>query len=161
MTEYIRGFKNEHRFLSNFWPAEVEFEGKKYPTVEHAYQAAKFEHNGYRKVIRKAETPGIAKKLGSTRAYPIHADWNEGRAIAVMSDLLAQKFSDPELAKRLLDTDDAVLVETNSWGDDTWGDSTTTDEPGRNQLGILLMSVRASLRWYRPYFDFDIIVQFD
>src|SRR4051812_21328901 len=37
----IAEFQGEYRFLSNFWPATVEFEGIRYPTAEHAYQAAK------------------------------------------------------------------------------------------------------------------------
>src|SRR5207247_1025063 len=35
----IDSFSGPYRFLSNFWPAEVEFEGIAYPSVEHAYQS--------------------------------------------------------------------------------------------------------------------------
>lgn len=31
----------KYRFLSNFWPAIVFYDGLEYPTTEHAYQAAK------------------------------------------------------------------------------------------------------------------------
>ena len=37
----IRSFTGEYRFLSNFFPSPVEFEGLVFPTVEHAFQAAK------------------------------------------------------------------------------------------------------------------------
>ena len=37
----INEFQGDYRFLSNFHPAEVEMDGIKYPSVEHAYQAAK------------------------------------------------------------------------------------------------------------------------
>ena len=37
----VTEFQGEYRFLSNFWPAQVVFEGVTYPTSEHAYQAAK------------------------------------------------------------------------------------------------------------------------
>ena len=37
----ITEFQNQHRFLSNFWRAEVVHEGIAYPSAEHAYQAAK------------------------------------------------------------------------------------------------------------------------
>src|SRR6185369_8674281 len=37
----ILEFQGDNRFLSNFFPAEVIYEGITYPTAEHAYQAAK------------------------------------------------------------------------------------------------------------------------
>jgi len=37
----INTFRGKYRFLSNFYYAEVNYEGIRYPTVEHAYQAAK------------------------------------------------------------------------------------------------------------------------
>lgn len=37
----IDRFSGEYRFLSNFYLAEVELDGEVYPTVEHAFQAAK------------------------------------------------------------------------------------------------------------------------
>jgi len=147
MTKAIRGFFKEYRFLSNFTISEVEFEGVLYSTVEHAFQAAKFDDVTYRETIRSAPTPGQAKRLGATRAYPLREGWSDGLAMAVMSELVAKKFAGNEhLKKRLLATGDAPLVETNNWGDDTWGDSTTTDTPGRNQLGIILTAVRESLK---------------
>ena len=39
--EEINRFVGPHRFLSNFWPVWIRFEGEVYPTLEHAYQAAK------------------------------------------------------------------------------------------------------------------------
>ena len=37
----IRGFFGDYRFLSNFWPCVVFFEGNQYTEVENAYKAAK------------------------------------------------------------------------------------------------------------------------
>ncbi len=37
----IREFKGEFRFLSNFFPSRIYHDGIEYPTVEHAFQAAK------------------------------------------------------------------------------------------------------------------------
>ncbi len=147
MTTFINGFFEEYRFLSNFWYAEVEYDGVIYPTTEHAFQAAKFDDLEYREEIRKAVSPGASKKLGQTREYPLREGWNEGLAAQVMGELCAKKFANhPELKKKLLATGDAILTETNHWGDDTWGNSTTTEAPGRNQLGIILMAVRSALR---------------
>ena len=49
--EKIGEFQGRYRFLSNFWPATVEFEGMTYPTVEHAYQSAKTLDMGERRRI--------------------------------------------------------------------------------------------------------------
>lgn len=147
MTDSVRGFFDEHRFLSNFWYEDVEYDGVVYPTNEHAFQAAKFDDPEYRELIRKAHSPGVAKRLGRTRDYPLRDGWDEGLAVQVMSELQAKKFSrNPELKDKLLATGNAILVETNNWGDDIWGDSTTTKTPGRNQLGSVLMTVRETLR---------------
>lgn len=37
----ISEFQNKYRFLSNFWPISVQFDGILFPSVEHAYQTAK------------------------------------------------------------------------------------------------------------------------
>ena len=39
--ESIERFAGPHRFLSNFYPAPLVWEGRYWPTAEHAYQAAK------------------------------------------------------------------------------------------------------------------------
>lgn len=37
----INSFSGSHAFLSNFESAPIFYDGLSYPTVEHAYQAAK------------------------------------------------------------------------------------------------------------------------
>lgn len=37
----ISEFKGESRFLSNFFAVPIMYEGVEYPSVEHAFQAAK------------------------------------------------------------------------------------------------------------------------
>lgn len=132
----ISSFTGEFRFLSNFWPAEVSLDGEVYPSVEHAYQAAKTINTAQRAAIRVAKGPGIAKRLGKT--VTLRSDWNTVR-LTVMRDLLKQKFSDPNLRQRLLATHDEELVEGNQWGDQFWG---VARGRGQNHLGRLLMEVR-------------------
>ncbi|GAH15684.1 unnamed protein product, partial [marine sediment metagenome] len=54
----IQEFQGEYRFLSSFYPAEVELDGVTYPTVEHAFQAAKTLDSAQREFIRSAPRPG-------------------------------------------------------------------------------------------------------
>ena len=41
VMQVIDSFGGEYSFLSNFHKCKVEFEGMTYPSVEHAFQAAK------------------------------------------------------------------------------------------------------------------------
>jgi ribA/ribD-fused uncharacterized protein len=131
----IRGFKGEYRWLSNFWPVEVELNDMAFPTVENAYQAAKFSI-GERKPFQKM-TPLQAKKRG--RLVELRSDWEDIK-MDVMLGLLEQKFMcNSEMRDRLLDTGDALIVEDNTWGDRFWG---VCDGEGENHLGRIIMSIR-------------------
>lgn len=136
----IESFSGEYRFLSNFFPSEIEVEGKTYATVEHAFQALKTENPTEREIVRSARTPGQAKKLG--RRVTLRPDWNTAR-VGVMKMLLEKKFTDKVLRAELLATDNADLIEGNYWNDTFWG---VCRGRGENWLGKLLMEVRERLR---------------
>lgn len=144
MPKSITSFSGEHSFLSNFYPAPVKLDGYVYPTVEHAFQAAKSFIRREREAIRLAPSPGKAKRLG--RKVILRPDWEHVK-IEVMKELLRQKFSDPELCAKLLATGDASLIEGNHWGDVTWGCVLEKEKwVGSNKLGVLLMELRFDLR---------------
>lgn len=66
----------------------------------------------------------------------------------MMEYLLRQKFHDPELQQRLLDTGSEELVEGNTWGDVYWG---VCDGKGQNNLGKILMDLRREYRLAKDY----------
>lgn len=135
--EKIRGFFGSYRFLSNFWPSSVKYDFVEYPTVEHAYQAAKFLDLEARRLVRESDTPGQAKRLGSK--FELRSDWEEYK-IQVMFNLLMQKFTlHPELREQLLATKGYYLEETNTWNDTYWG---VCNGKGGNVLGRMLMRIR-------------------
>jgi ribA/ribD-fused uncharacterized protein len=135
----IDRFIGEYEFLSNFYPSEVEYKGIKFPTVEHAYQAAKCKTKEEMRKFTEYETPGKAKKAG--RKVDLRDGW-ETIKLFIMEELLRQKFSNPVMARKLLDTDENVLVEGNDWGDTFWG---VCNGKGENHLGVLLMKTRKAL----------------
>lgn len=135
----ITEFLGPHRWLSNFWPAPVQLDGVLYPTVEHAYQAAKTLNPSERAVIRETPSPGAAKRLGGFATK--RDDWDEIK-LAVMGQLLVQKFAIPELRQQLIDTGDARIIEGNTWGDVFWG---VCKGKGENHLGRLIESIRESI----------------
>ncbi len=135
----IERFSGKYHFLSNFYQTPVTWEGQKYQTTEHAFQAAKTLDEEERAKIRKAPSPSKAKALG--RKVKMRPDWASAR-VDVMHKLLRLKFAKDPLRQELLDTGDAKLIEGNSWHDIFWG---VCDGRGKNMLGKLLMLVRAEL----------------
>lgn len=136
----VYGFFGEYRFLSNFWYVDVVLDGEQYPTVEHAYQAAKTNDPSARGLIRAAATPGIAKRMG--KSVSLRPDW-EAIKVEIMRDLIEQKFARSDLRGLLLATGDKYLEETNTWGDTFWG---VCNGRGFNGLGSILMYVRSQIR---------------
>jgi ribA/ribD-fused uncharacterized protein len=135
-------FDGEYAFLSNFYNASCIFEEKLYPTVEHAFQAAKSLDHAERDWIAAAGSPGLAKRLG--RSVNLRADWEKIK-FNVMEECLRSKFSDPILKQKLLATGDEELVGGNYWHDNTYGNCSCEkckDIVGRNMLGNILMKLR-------------------
>lgn len=136
----------EHDFLSNFHVLlPITWEGKTWPTTEHAFQAAKLHASywRYRERIRKAKGPGKAKELGQRSAFEaagarLRPDWETAKW-DVMLDLLRIKFAHPRLGWALLGTGLRELIEGNSWNDTCWG---VCKGVGTNWLGRALMVVR-------------------
>lgn len=140
----INNFENEYAFLSNFYDSPFKGgDGIIYPTNEHFFQAMKSHNQHNRELIAKASTPGQAKRLG--RQLVLRADW-ESIKDDVMRNGLANKFDqNPKLLQKLLDTEDAILIEGNNWHDNTWGNcycEKCCGFPGENRLGKMLMELR-------------------
>lgn len=136
----IRGFRGDYEFLSNFYPSIITVDGIDYPTVEHAYQAAKTRREDLKRTIATLATPGQAKRYGR-KISPLPTDWKWNK-YNVMRQLLDLKFADPVLKDKLLATNGYHLEEANSWGDDDWG---VCNGVGQNNLGKILMQIRYPL----------------
>jgi hypothetical protein len=82
-------------------------------------------------------SPAESKKAG--RKLTLRHDW-ESVKIPVMKEILRIKFnSHPDLKKKLLDTENKYLEETNWWHDTFWG---VCGGKGENHLGKTLMEIR-------------------
>jgi ribA/ribD-fused uncharacterized protein len=137
----ITEFKRPYEFLSNFSRSNIHLAGRIYPTVEHAFQAAKTLDPIERADIQQLHSPGDAKRYG--QKVTLRKDWEDIKEI-IMLELLREKFSatiHPRLAWNLADTGQRKLYEGNNWKDRYWGCDPVTLE-GKNRLGILLMLVR-------------------
>lgn len=136
----IGGFVGEYRWLSNYFPCRVEWEGRVYGSSEAAYHSGKYP-TADRDVFTRLG-PDPARKLSRTKPYDTAA-W-ELRKVRTMREVVWAKFSqNPELAIKLLATGDRYLEETNWWGDKIWG---VHRGEGQNLLGQILMETRARLK---------------
>lgn len=140
----IAGFFGPYRFLSNFWFTEVPMHGHVYPSVEHAYQAAKSTCPTERAAIQRASSAAAAKSLG--RRVTLRPDW-EAVKTHFMLALVRRKFTQPTLAERLTATGTAPIFEdTTRWRDTVWGIvATPQGYRGGNRLGRILETVRDEL----------------
>jgi len=162
----IDSFYGPYSFLSNFASCLIEYEGEKYISTEHAYQAAKTNDPNWKEVIRLAETPTKCKRKGSQA--PLREDWEQIKD-DVMRNVLRLKFSEdhPVFRQMLLDTHPQYLVEGNSWHDNYWGICLLHNCPkceskqGRNMLGNLLMEIREEILIQRLQEELDAAKEID
>lgn len=164
-------FRNENRFLSNFYGAPIVYRGVKYRSSECAYQAAKFAHLTP-DVIRTSVSQSIideyhidltdnqciehlfanlssaeAKKL--SHKLPRCPEWDTVK-VDIMREIIYEKFShNAYLKRRLLATKNEPLIEGNWWHDNFWGEC-TCDKckhiAKKNMLGVILMETRDRLK---------------
>ncbi len=125
--------------FSNFYKSKFLLDGKEWPSVEHYFQAQKFESNpNYQETIRSAKEASKAKTLGASREYPIRNDWDTYRNEVMKKALNAKFGQNPALKEKLLATKNSALVEATT--DAYWGQG--RNKKGANKLGLMLMELR-------------------
>ncbi|KAE8744479.1 hypothetical protein FOCC_FOCC008868 [Frankliniella occidentalis] len=143
----ITSFRGDYHFLSNFYKSPIVQDGIEYPTVEHAFQAAKCLDRSSKLSLVVNKNPVVVKRLG--RRVQLRPDW-ESVKVDLMHEILSLKFApNTEFATLLLATGEAKLIEGNRWHDNFWGACQCDKHrvtTGANHLGKLLMRVRDELR---------------
>ena len=140
MNNKIDSFKGKYFFLSNFFTANVNWEGRTYLNNEAAFQSAKCINDKMRDKFMNMN-PSQAKSAG--RRVNLRHDWEDIKE-DVMYEVCRAKFTqNVELGKKLIETGDAILIEGNDWGDKTWG---MVNNVGQNKLGKILMKIREELK---------------
>ncbi|GAB1347335.1 NADAR family protein [Cloacibacterium normanense] len=137
---YFYSVNEEYGEFSNFFENGILYQEKYYPTVEHFYQAQKFDDAEYSEKIRNADSPKIASELGKTRAIKLKENWDDIK-VEIMTFAIRNKFENNERLKDLLLSTGKRLLIENSPYDNYWGIGKTGE--GYNQLGNILMRIRA------------------
>lgn len=144
---FYRSNEKPHGAFSNLYRRAVMFEGREYPTAEHAYQAGKAAKEEVREWILNAPSPALAAMAAhGLYTWDIVPNWAQIK-FSRMRDVLRAKFTQhADLRDLLLSTGNLRLVEagkTDNAVNRTWGE---VNGKGKNMLGILLMEVREELR---------------
>lgn len=143
---FYRANEKPYGALSNLYRREVEFEGRVYPTSEHAYQAGKASKPAVRDWILSAPSPSLAAMAAhGLYTWDIVPNWAQIKFDRMRAVLRAKFDQHADLRELLLSTGQARLVEAgtvNNAVNRLWGE---VDGKGENMLGVMLMEVRAEL----------------
>lgn len=134
----------DNGWLSNFdTRGSFSIEGATWRSVEHYYQAQKFEDPRLRSQIQNEPSAAGARKLARSRPHLVRQDWDRVKEDVMRTALRAKFGQNRTLRKSLLDTGGAALVHHSS-SDPFWGRDHSGD--GLNRLGDLLAEIREELR---------------
>jgi hypothetical protein len=153
----IDSFSGEYRWLSNFWYSPVPDGEVIWPTVEHGYQFYKLPNAEVTlhlvkymtvKTFKRGDVPFLHAKPSEVKAWgqtiELRRNWDIIRD-PVMARLTKIKYKAPDMREKLLATDDAELIEGNTWGDTYWG---VCNGVGKNKLGKIIMAERHEIRMF-------------
>ena len=118
-----------------------------WPSVEHYYQASKFDAPTVRDEIRAAAHPRLAATLARKRRRRMRSGWDEVKEVFMTRGTYIKCRTHPEVADALLATGERPIIETSQY-DYYWGCG--RDTRGRHVYGRVLTSVRSRLREEQP-----------
>ena len=143
MLTEINSFRGEYYWLSNFYPVDIFYKGRLYPSVEHAFMSSKSDSEEWKIFCSDSSNPpGKVKVAG--RTVKLVDNWNNIR-IQVMRECILLKFSQEPFKSKLLSTGNINIVEGNDWGDTYWGFDIRKGK-GKNYLGRIIMETRDILK---------------
>jgi ribA/ribD-fused uncharacterized protein len=144
---FYRASEKPYGVFSNLYRRSIEFEGRTYATSEHAYQAGKARKEEVRDWLMAAPSPALlAMAAHGLYQWDIAPDWSKTKFDRMRAVLMAKFTQHADLAAILLETKDAVLIETATVDNAVnrlWGE--VPGKGGKNMLGVMLMEVRGQL----------------
>jgi len=142
-NKYIDIVESRFHYLSPFSAHRIEIWWEVFPTVEHAYHAARFTHSDQRDTIIFASSPLEAWRLSQEyKKYPElqNLDFDKDR---VMEELFRAKLSQhPDIEIILRETKDMEILKKYDTDYYWW---TGKDMSGQNKMWKLWMKLRSEL----------------
>ncbi|MGR9229381.1 NADAR family protein [Rhizobium leguminosarum] len=143
VISFYRANERPYGVLSNLYRREIEFEGRIFPTSEHAYQAGKALKPAVREWIQAAPSPSLAAMAAhGLYTWDVVPDWANIKFDRMRAVLRAKFTQHPDLAEILISTGTKRLVEAGSVNNAVnrlWGE---VNGKGKNMLGAMLMELR-------------------
>src|ERR1035437_7080622 len=137
---FYRADEKPYGAFSNLFPSPIVFEGRVFPTAEHAYQAGKARKEAVREWLLSAPSPAlVAMAAHGLYTWDIVPNWSAIKFDRMRQVLYAKFTQHRDLRELLLSTGKARLVEVGKVDNAVnrvWGE---VNGKGKNMLGILLM----------------------
>lgn len=143
MTIYFYIPNDKFGEFSNSANFGIELDGKWWKTIEHYFQAQKFNNDEFKEKIRITPSAKAAVTLGRSREFPLREDW-EHLKDEVMRKAVLKKFQTHRVLRELLVSTKSEKIIEAAPGDYYWGAG--QDGSGMNMLGIILEEIRDSLK---------------
>lgn len=144
---FYRASERPYGCFSNLFRRPVVFEGREFPTAEHAYQFGKPREDKVREWLMASPSPSLlAMAAHGLYSWDIAPGWSKGRRARMRAVVEAKFRQHPDFAEVLLSTGCARLVEAATVDNEVnrrWGE---VNGVGQNWLGLILMDVREHLR---------------
>jgi ribA/ribD-fused uncharacterized protein len=128
--------------FSNFRTSPIIIASQIWQTVEHYFQASKFNDYLLQDRIMAMSSPMDAAKEGRNKYNLLREDWEDVKDNIMYKAVKAKFLQHPQLRSLLLKTGSLPIIE-HTTNDSYWGDA--GDGSGKNMLGVILMRVREEL----------------
>lgn len=146
VIRFYRASDKPYGPFSNLYRRAIEFEGKTFPTSEHAYQAGKARKPEVQEWLMNAPSPALLAMAAHGLYYwDITPGWSSIKFDRMRGVLRAKFTQNEDLQDLLLSTGNATLIETATTDNAVnrlWGE---VNGVGQNMLGVMLMELRDEL----------------
>ncbi|MFD9900117.1 NADAR family protein [Mesorhizobium sp. NPDC059025] len=146
-VRFYRASEKPYGAFSNLYRREIEFEGERFATSEHAYQAGKARKPEVKAWLMAAPSPALLAMAAHGLYYwDVSPGWSRTKFDRMRGVLYAKFTQHEDLREMLLSTGSARLIETATVDNEVnrlWGE---VNGQGRNMLGELLMELRTKLQ---------------
>ncbi len=136
-----------HIYFSPYTGHALEIDGVVYPTIEHAYQCARYDNSEIRKEIREASSAVNAWKTSCKYKDQQKEGFRE-RKFETMKSFMRIKLEQHEDVKNALqESGNQIIVKhiiSGPPGDGVWDDG--ADRLGENRMGKMWMELRDEIQ---------------
>ena len=142
MTRRLYPLDQYEKFLATFSAHAIEYKGKQYPTVEHAYHCLRYIDPKIQEEIRSAKSAYMSWEVSQKFKAKQASDFDERKAV-VMEELCRAKLAQhADVKEALIESGEDVIVK--NFPDPFWGIG--MNATGQNMMGVIWQKLREELK---------------